>query len=102
MAEVCYHVPCRLLSTFGGENSPCCGFGFGDAVIVELLKDCGKLPTFKHEASCSCCVSVRGACTPHGTTKRGDSVSGEAGWSCRNLGAPCSLLDFLFLFSVMC
>lgn len=26
---------------------PCCGFGFGDAVIVELLKERGKLPEFK-------------------------------------------------------
>ncbi|KAJ4846353.1 hypothetical protein Tsubulata_027746 [Turnera subulata] len=25
----------RLLSTFGGEDVPACGFGFGDAVIVE-------------------------------------------------------------------
>ncbi|KAL6764397.1 hypothetical protein V8C86DRAFT_2475392 [Haematococcus lacustris] len=35
----------KLLGTFGGEDLPCCGFGFGDAVIVELLKDKGKLPT---------------------------------------------------------
>ena len=34
----------RLLGTFGGENSPCCGFGFGDAVIVELLAEKGLLP----------------------------------------------------------
>lgn len=26
----------RLLSTFGGEDVPACGFGFGDAVIVEV------------------------------------------------------------------
>mmetsp|Transcript_11488 Transcript_11488/g.20342 ORF Transcript_11488/g.20342 Transcript_11488/m.20342 type:complete len:499 (-) Transcript_11488:491-1987(-) len=38
-----------LLSTFGGENSPCCGFGFGDAVIIELLKETNKLPEFKHQ-----------------------------------------------------
>jgi hypothetical protein len=36
--------PPRLLSTYGGEDAPCCGFGFGDAVIVELLRDTGKLP----------------------------------------------------------
>ncbi|XP_039808279.1 histidine--tRNA ligase, chloroplastic/mitochondrial-like isoform X2 [Panicum virgatum] len=29
----------RLLSTFGSEDIPACGFGFGDAVIVESLKD---------------------------------------------------------------
>ncbi|XP_062117325.1 histidine--tRNA ligase, chloroplastic/mitochondrial [Humulus lupulus] len=34
----------RLLSTFGGDASPACGFGFGDAVIVELLKEKGHLP----------------------------------------------------------
>lgn len=45
-ADLC---TCRLLGTFGGENQPCCGFGFGDAVIVELLKERNKLPEFKHQ-----------------------------------------------------
>jgi ATP phosphoribosyltransferase regulatory subunit HisZ len=35
----------KLLGTFGGEDQPCAGFGFGDAVIVELLKDKGLLVT---------------------------------------------------------
>jgi histidyl-tRNA synthetase len=35
----------KLLGTFGGEDQPCAGFGFGDAVIVELLKDKNLLPT---------------------------------------------------------
>ena len=26
----------RLLSTFGGDDIPACGFGFGDAVILEV------------------------------------------------------------------
>ncbi|KAL3627420.1 hypothetical protein CASFOL_028783 [Castilleja foliolosa] len=34
----------RLLSTFGGDDLPACGFGFGDAVIVELLKERKLLP----------------------------------------------------------
>ena len=34
----------RLLSTFGGKDAPACGFGCGDAVIVEFLKDKGLLP----------------------------------------------------------
>ncbi|KAG8647211.1 hypothetical protein MANES_09G066100v8 [Manihot esculenta] len=34
----------RLLSTFGGDDIPACGFRFGDAVIVELLKEKGILP----------------------------------------------------------
>lgn len=28
----------RLLSTYGGQDTPACGFGFGDAVIVEVSK----------------------------------------------------------------
>ena len=39
----------KLLGTFGGEDLPCCGFGFGDAVIVELLKDRGLLPSPAHK-----------------------------------------------------
>ena len=38
----------KLLGTFGGENQPCVGFGFGDAVIVELLSDKGLLPEIGH------------------------------------------------------
>ena len=34
----------RLLSTFGGKDLPACGFGFGDPVIVEFLKDKNLLP----------------------------------------------------------
>jgi len=34
----------KLLETFGGAPTPACGFGFGDAVIVELLKERGLLP----------------------------------------------------------
>eukprot|EP00898_Chlorokybus_atmophyticus_P004940 jgi/Chlat1/5447/Chrsp36S05450 len=34
----------KLLATYGGGDTPACGFGFGDAVIVELLKDKGLLP----------------------------------------------------------
>ena len=36
----------KLLETFGGDPTPAVGFGFGDAVIVELLKDRGLLPSF--------------------------------------------------------
>ena len=39
----------KLLGTFGGEDRPCAGFGFGDAVIVELLKDKELLPDLPHE-----------------------------------------------------
>ena len=34
----------RLLSAFGGDDLPACGFGFGDAVIMELLDDKGLVP----------------------------------------------------------
>ncbi|GJP31374.1 hypothetical protein CLOM_g12014 [Closterium sp. NIES-68] len=38
----------RLLSTFGAAaDTPACGFGFGDAVIVELLKQRGLLPALQ-------------------------------------------------------
>lgn len=36
----------KLLETFGGEPTPAAGFGFGDAVIVELLKERQVLPSF--------------------------------------------------------
>lgn len=39
----------RLLSTFGSEDIPACGFGFGDAVVVELLKEKGLLPDLPHQ-----------------------------------------------------
>ena len=35
-----------LLGALGGENQPMVGFGFGDAVIVELLRDRGLMPDF--------------------------------------------------------
>ena len=34
----------RLLGMFGGDDLPCCGFGFGDAVILELLGEKKLLP----------------------------------------------------------
>ncbi|RCV10818.1 hypothetical protein SEVIR_2G144600v4 [Setaria viridis] len=39
----------KLLSTFGSEDIPACGFGFGDAVIVELLKEKGLLPDMSRQ-----------------------------------------------------
>lgn len=37
----------RLLTLYGSPKEvPCCGFGFGDCVIVELLKEKGVLPSF--------------------------------------------------------
>jgi histidyl-tRNA synthetase len=37
----------KLLETFGGEPTPAVGFGFGDAVIIELLKERNVLPSFE-------------------------------------------------------
>ncbi|KAK7245100.1 hypothetical protein RIF29_39934 [Crotalaria pallida] len=34
----------HLFSTFGADDIAACGFGFGDAVIVELLKEKGLIP----------------------------------------------------------
>ncbi|KAL3163435.1 hypothetical protein ABBQ32_009811 [Trebouxia sp. C0010 RCD-2024] len=39
----------QLLQTFGGQQQPCAGFGFGDAVIMELLKDLDLLPHLQHK-----------------------------------------------------
>ncbi|KAL2635695.1 hypothetical protein R1flu_007174 [Riccia fluitans] len=39
----------KLLSTYGGVETPACGFGFGDAVIVELLKEKNLMPDLSHE-----------------------------------------------------
>lgn len=39
----------RWLSTFGSDDIPACGFGFGDAVIVEQLKEKGLLPKLSHQ-----------------------------------------------------
>lgn len=50
----------RLLSTFGGEERPCAGFGFGDCVIVELLKDKGLLPAPPHEVRLPSVLSTYG------------------------------------------
>ncbi len=39
----------RLVETLGGPPLPAAGFGFGDAVISELLADLGKLPALPRE-----------------------------------------------------
>jgi histidyl-tRNA synthetase len=39
----------RLLETLGGSALPAVGFGFGDAVIVELLAERGLLPELRRE-----------------------------------------------------
>jgi len=43
----------RLLELYGGPKCqiPCVGFGFGDCVIMELLKDRGKLPDFTNSGA---------------------------------------------------
>ncbi len=37
----------KLLEIFGGDPTPAAEFGFGDAVIVELLKQRDILPSFE-------------------------------------------------------
>jgi histidyl-tRNA synthetase len=58
------NVRCRydnLLETFGAEPMPAVGFGFGDAVIVELLKIHNLLPDKPTGTSMS--LSGRSLCT---------------------------------------
>ena len=64
-----------LSSLGGGPRRPCVGFGFGDAVIVELLKDRGLLPDLPrsvddvvfalepalHGAACGAAAALRAA-----------------------------------------
>ncbi|GJS89060.1 histidine--tRNA ligase, chloroplastic/mitochondrial [Tanacetum coccineum] len=64
----------RLLSTFGGDDIPACGFGFGDAVIVELLKERQLLPELPLEIEnvvCSLDPDLQGAAATVATILRG-------------------------------
>ncbi|KAM7265089.1 hypothetical protein ACFE04_002772 [Oxalis oulophora] len=68
----------RLLSTFGGDDLPACGFGFGDAVIVELLKEKGLLPELGLEVAnivCALDPDLQGAASTVATLLRGKGQS---------------------------
>jgi histidyl-tRNA synthetase len=39
----------RLIEHFGGKPTPMAGFGFGDMVVVELLRERGLIPPLKRE-----------------------------------------------------
>ncbi|CAK9320103.1 unnamed protein product [Citrullus colocynthis] len=63
----------HLLSTFGGEDIPACGFGFGDAVIVELLKEKKLLPELNAEVEnivCALDPDLQGAASTVATILR--------------------------------
>ncbi|CAH8269895.1 unnamed protein product [Arabidopsis lyrata] len=63
----------RLLSTYGGDDIPACGFGFGDAVIVELLKEKDLLPELGQEVEnivCALDKDLQGAAATVATTLR--------------------------------
>ncbi|KAK6943859.1 Class II Histidinyl-tRNA synthetase (HisRS)-like catalytic core domain [Dillenia turbinata] len=68
----------RLLSAFGGDDLPACGFGFGDAVIVELLKEKGLLPDLGLQVEnivCSLDPELQGAAARVATMLRGKGQS---------------------------
>ncbi|KAH0995793.1 hypothetical protein GBA52_019657 [Prunus armeniaca] len=68
----------RLLSTFGGDDIPACGFGFGDAVIVELLKEKGLLPELSLQVEnivCALDPGLQGAAATVATILRGKGQS---------------------------
>ncbi|XP_031256568.1 histidine--tRNA ligase, chloroplastic/mitochondrial [Pistacia vera] len=68
----------RLLSTFGGDDIPACGFGFGDAVIVELLKEKGLLPELDLQVENIVCAldhNLQGAAATVATILRGKGQS---------------------------
>jgi len=52
----------QLLETLGGEHQPCAGFGFGDAVIMELLKDKKLLPQLDHQVLCNTLTKTSPQC----------------------------------------
>ncbi|CAA0400404.1 unnamed protein product [Arabidopsis thaliana] len=63
----------RLLSTYGGDDIPACGFGFGDAVIVELLKEKDLLPELGQEVEnivCALDKDLQGAAATVATALR--------------------------------
>ncbi|XP_022143842.1 histidine--tRNA ligase, chloroplastic/mitochondrial isoform X2 [Momordica charantia] len=69
----------HLLSTFGGDDIPACGFGFGDAVIVELLKEKSLVPQLSLEVEnivCALDPDLQGAASTVATLLRekGQSV----------------------------
>ncbi|GKA00594.1 histidine--tRNA ligase, chloroplastic/mitochondrial [Tanacetum coccineum] len=65
----------RLLSTFGGDDIPACGFGFGDAVIVEVTaqgeKTFAKIPLEIENIICSLDPDLQGADAKVATILRG-------------------------------
>ncbi|GFZ15802.1 histidyl-tRNA synthetase 1 [Actinidia rufa] len=68
----------QLLSTFGGEDIPACGFGFGDAVIVELLKEKGLIPEVGPQVENIVCYldpDLQGAAASVATILRGKGQS---------------------------
>ncbi|KAL6277635.1 hypothetical protein ACE6H2_021236 [Prunus campanulata] len=68
----------RLLSTFGGDDIPASGFGFGDAVIVELLKEKGLLPELSLQVEnivCALDPGLQGAAATVATILRGKGQS---------------------------
>mmetsp|Transcript_988 Transcript_988/g.1482 ORF Transcript_988/g.1482 Transcript_988/m.1482 type:complete len:229 (+) Transcript_988:826-1512(+) len=69
----------KLLETFGGEALPAVGFGFGDAVIAELLMSKDKMPTFA-SPEFPIVVSAFDA-SLHPVAAKAASKLREAGWS---------------------
>lgn len=68
----------QLLSTFGGDDIPACGFGFGDAVIIELLKEKRILPElspYVENIVCSLDRDLQGAAAAIATKLRGRGQS---------------------------
>ncbi|KAL9236282.1 hypothetical protein vseg_010972 [Gypsophila vaccaria] len=68
----------RLLSMFGGDDVPACGFGFGDAVIIELLKEKNLLPDLDLNVEnivCSLDPDLQGAAALVASTLRGKGQS---------------------------
>jgi histidyl-tRNA synthetase len=69
----------KLLETFGGDPCPAAGFGFGDAVIVELLKERNALPCFDKAATDAVVFALSDDLYP--TAVQTAQTLREAGWT---------------------
>ncbi len=75
----------HLLESFGGESLPACGFGFGDAVIVELLRENDLLPKTDR-------TSIDALVVPLGEGERQRTIAINASCMLREAGKRVDLI----------
>ncbi len=75
----------NMLESFGGGSLPACGFGFGDAVIVELLREHGLLPKTDR-------TSIDALVVPLGEGERQRAIAINAACLLREAGKKIDLI----------